>query len=165
MKRKRLLIILGVLTLVFVISGGTLAYITWTSTSNTAITFTVANNFSCAVDGGGDISSGDVMLVPAHCTNSNYAIKRELTVMPSTSGDIWMNINLKVNSIDSGLSGTENFRYVLSSTEISDSTNCYSGNNIVSQDTFEGATTDTELPLLDNKKYSSTTTETYYLYY
>ena len=111
--KKKLLIVLGVLTVAFTIMGATLAYWNWTSSSNTLVTFTVTSNFSCSADGGGDITSSDVMLAPASCTNETYAIKREITVNLTTNGSIWMDLWLNVNSIGEHLADTQYFKYAL----------------------------------------------------
>ena len=66
--------ILVILTIIFTIMGGSLAYWNWTTTEEqkTNVVFTVGSNFSCAADGGGDISSDDIGLVPTTCTDSEY---------------------------------------------------------------------------------------------
>ncbi len=160
--KKILLIIIFISVLVIAITGATFAYWSW-STSNaqkTEVTFTVASGFSCSADGGGNITSSNVQLVPASCTNSTYAIKRTVTVSPTINidGGIYMDLWLKVNSIGSGLANSQNFKYALTTS----SSNCTTG--VVAQGNFNGATTNTQKTLLHNKAYSQTTTETYYLW-
>lgn len=93
MKNRRIVAIFLILTIIFTLSGGTLAYLNWRSASNTAITFTVEAGFSCAADGGGNIISSQVMLTPSSCTNSTYAIKRTVKVMPTVkSGKMYMDL-------------------------------------------------------------------------
>ncbi len=162
-KRNKALVILGALVLVFTIIGGTLAYFQWSSNTaqNTAVTFTVQSGFSCSADGGGSITSNDKVLAPAACTNTTYAIKRTITVRPTITQpnkDIYLDLWLKVNNIGSGLSNSVNMKYALTDSE----TNCTTG--IVATGNFNGATTNTEKILLHEKAYSSTTTETYYLW-
>ena len=159
---NKAIIILSILTVIFTIMGGTLAYWNWQSSTeqNTEVTFTVTAGFSCSADGGGNISPGDISLAPAACTNENYAVKRTVTVKPTINidGDVYMDLWLKVNSIGSGLAASQNFKYALTTS----SSNCTTG--VVAQGNFNGATTNTQKTLLHNKAYSQTTTETYYLW-
>lgn len=93
MKNKRMFIILIIFVIVMALVGGTLAYFSWRSASNTAVTFTVEAGFSCVADGGGNIISSQVMLAPSSCTNSTYAIKRTVKVMPTVkSGKMYMDL-------------------------------------------------------------------------
>ena len=161
MNYKKIYLILGVILLASVLSGGTFAWLTWaTSSSQTsAVTITVGNGFACAVDGGGNITSSDVSLVPTTCTNSTYAIKREIKVMPT----IYENLNvaldlwLDINDIGTGLSDSQNFMYALTT----NSSSCTDG--VISSGNFNGKTTGDTVRLLNNS-YAETITETYYLY-
>ena len=156
-------IILVVATIVITLMGGTLAYWNWQSTSaqNTNVTFTVASNFSCSADGGGNITNNDVMIVPATCTNSAHAIKRQVKVNVNKNGtsNIYLDMYLNVNSIGTGLSNTTNFKYALTTS----GTNCTDG--VVAQGNFSGATTNTHKKLFSLKEYTQTTqNDTYYLW-
>ena len=73
---KKLYLILGVFAIIFTFFGGTVAYWQWESDASeqTEVVFTIENEFQCAADGGGDITSSDVMLAPSTCTNEKYAI-------------------------------------------------------------------------------------------
>ena len=75
-KQKYFLLILIVGTITCLFIGSTFAYWSWSTSSaqSTAVTFTVAGDFSCSADGGGNITSSNVQLAPASCNNSNYAI-------------------------------------------------------------------------------------------
>ncbi len=148
-----------ILTIIFTLSGGTLAYLNWRSASNTAVTFTVEPSFSCAADGGGNITSSQVMLAPSSCTNSTYAIKRTVKVMPTVeSGKMYMDLWLNINKLDTGLKNSDNFKYVLSTS----STSCTTG--VVASGNFKGKTAGATVMLLEEKEYTQTATETYYLY-
>ena len=58
--------VLTILTILFTIMGGSLAYWNWSSSEGqkTTVTFTVTNDFSCSANGGGNITQNDVKLVP-----------------------------------------------------------------------------------------------------
>ena len=160
---NKAIIILSILTVIFTIMGGTFAYWNWQSSSeqNTAVTFTVASGFSCSADGGGSISSNDKVLAPAACTNTTYAIKRTITVSPTITQPnktIYLDMWLKVKNIGTELSNSVNMKYALTTSD----TNCTT--NVVSTGNFHNATTNTQIELLHYKEYSSTTTETYYLW-
>ena len=162
MKNKRVAIVLVVLSLVFIIVGSTFAYLSWQTSESqkTNVVFTVTNDFSCAADGGGDITSNDITLAPCECTNSKYAIKREVKVTPTITKSgktVYMDLWLTVNSIGTGLTNSNNFRYALT-------TSADSCDNPVSSGTFTGKATNNRVRLLSSKEYSSTTTDTYYLW-
>ena len=159
MKNRKIITIFLILTIIFTLSGGTLAYLNWRSASNTAVTFTVEAGFSCAADGGGNITSSQVMLAPSSCTNSTYAIKRTVKVMPTVkSGKMYMYLWLNINKLDTGLKNSDNFKYVLSTS----STSCTTG--VVASGNFKGKTAGATVMLLEEKEYTQTATETYYLY-
>ena len=159
MKNRKIITIFLILTIIFTLSGGTLAYLNWRSASNTAVTFTVEPSFSCAADGGGNITSSQVMLAPSSCTNSTYAIKRTVKVMPTVkNGKVYMDLWLNINKLDTGLKNSDNFNYVLSTS----STSCDEG--VVASGNFYGKEVGNKILLLSDKKYLSTATETYYLY-
>ena len=162
MKDKKVIAIFIVLAVIFTILGGSLAYWSWQSTNaqKTNVTFTVGANFSCSADGGGTITNTNYF-VPTDCTNTTYAIQRTVKVSTTQGANtpIYLNMNLKVNSIGSGLSGTTNFKYALTTS----STSCETG--LIASGNFYGATTNTEKPLLIDERYlTSTTNDTYYLY-
>ncbi len=162
-KQKLFLIALFTGIITATIIGFTFAYWTWTapSASQTAIDFTVGSGFSCSADGGGNITSSSITLAPADCANSTYAIKRAIKVSTTqdTGKTVYLDINLKVNSIGSGLSGTSNFRYALTK----GANSCNSG--VIATGNFSGAMTNTEKKLLKEWQYTtSTTDDTYYLW-
>lgn len=156
--------ILIVLGLIIIFTGGTYAYLSWTSSndSNTNVTFTKGEGFSCSADGGGNITTGEVSLMPTDCTkNSSHVIKREITVNTTITDinmPIYMNLWLNVNSMGTGLSNSSNLKYSLTTS----STNCET--DVVSTGTFTGKTAGDKVTILNGNTYTSTTTETYYLY-
>ena len=159
MKNRKIVAIFLILTIIFTLSGGILAYLNWRSASNTAVTFTVEAGFSCVADGGGNIISSQVMLAPSSYTNSTYAIKRTVKVMPTVkSGKMYMYLWLNINKLDTGLKNSDNFKYVLSTS----STSCTTG--VVASGNFKGKTAGSTVMLLEEKEYTQTATETYYLY-
>ena len=164
-KNKRIITVLMILTIVFTIMGGTFAYWSWRTTDaeKTNITFSITSDFSCAADGGGDITSSDVNLVPTVVndkTTANY-IKREVKVTPTintTGKTVYMDLWLDVKVLGSGLTTTDYFRYSFTTGSSSpDDGVVYSGN-------FRGLAVNNRVRLLLDKEYTSTTTETYYLW-
>ena len=157
MKRDRVFLMLTILTIIFTVLGGTLAYWRWQTTSGqaTSVTFTVGSTFSCSADGGGNITN-NVYFVPTDCTNSTYAIKREITTHITNSGedDVYLDMWLNINSIGSGLSNSENFKWALTT----DSTSCT--NNVVNSGNFNGKQANDKINLLEDV----TDEDTYYLY-
>ena len=162
-REKKISVTLFVLAIVFTIMGSTLAYWSWQTSTNdqTNVTFRVTSDFSCGVDGGGNITSQQKSLAPTTCTDENYALQRPIVVKPTITANgktIYMDLNLKVNQIGEYLAQSSNFKYALTT----DSESCTNG--VVASGTFQGATANTEIRLLHNKSYSSTTNDPYYLY-
>ena len=164
-KEKRIITVLMILTIVFTITGGTLAYWAWRTTDaqKTNITFTITSDFSCSADGGGNITSASVKLVPivvSNTTTANY-IKREVKVTPTLNTvdkTIHMDLWLDIITLDSGLSNSVNFRYAFTTSSTSNT------EGVVSRGNFFGKVANDKVVLLRGKDYTSTTTETYYLW-
>ena len=157
MKDRKVLTIIIVLAIVFTILGGTLAYWSWTSnnTQKTNVTFTVGANFSCSADGGGTITNTSYF-VPTECTNSTYAIQKTITTSITNSGNepVYLDMWLTVNSIGSGLASSSNFKYALTTSSNSCTT------NVLAQGNFNGKQANDTIPLLTEV----TSAGTYYLY-
>ena len=164
MNKKTMFTILIVLGLIIIFTGGTYAYLSWASNSddNTNVTFTKGEGFSCSADGGGNITTGEVSLMPTDCTkNSSHVIKREITVNTTITDinmPIYMDLWLDVNSMGTALSNSSNLKYSLTTS----STNC--ATDVVKTGTFNGKTAGDKVYISNGKNYTSTTTETYYLY-
>ena len=159
MKNRNILTILLVLTIIFTIMGGSLAYYNWQTSESqkTVVTFTIENEFSCSADGGGSISS--VNIAPTTCTGS-YALKRTIKAMPklSVASSIYMDLWLDINEIGTGLSNSNNFKYALTTSDTSCET------ELVTSGTFTGTKAGDKISLLSSQKYTQTMTDTYYLY-
>ena len=164
MNKKTMFTILIVLGLIIIFTGGTYAYLSWASNSddNTNVTFTKGEGFSCSADGGGNITTGEVSLMPTDCTkNSSHVIKREITVNTTITDinmPIYMDLWLDVNSMGTALSNSSNLKYSLTTS----STNC--ATDVVKSGTFNGQTAGDKVTMISGNTYNSTTTETYYLY-
>ena len=164
MNKKTMFTILIVACLVILLTGGTYAYLSWTSSNddNTNVTFTKGEGFSCSADGGGNITTGEVSLMPTDCTkNSSHVIKREITVNTTITDinmPIYMDLWLNVNSMGTALSNSSNLKYSLTTS----STNCKT--DVVKTGTFNGKIAGDKVYISNGNTYNSTTTETYYLY-
>ena len=164
-KNKKILTILITLTVIFTVIGSSLAYLSWISSEEqkTQVTFTATASFSCSVDGGGNIATGDINLVPTlvnENTTGNY-IKRTISVKPTiteTGKTIYMDLWLDINSLGTGLSNSVNFKYALTTSSTSPTT------GVVSSGNFNGKITGDKVNLLTSKDYNATTTDTYYLW-
>ena len=160
---KIIYIFLAIAVTMFLIVGGTLAYWSWQSAAaqNTAISFTLTSGLSCSADGGGNITSSDVKLAPAKCTDTEHAIQRTITtnVTNSNEGSAYMSLSLKVNSMASELAASQNFKYALTTNPTSCTT------DVKETGTFTGATANSTFTILDGDEYqTSPGTGTYYLY-
>ena len=162
-KKKKVMVVLITLTIIFIVIGSTFAYLSWSSSEEqkTQVTFTKEAGYSCSANGGGNITEGDVVIAPTDCTTGKHVIKREITVNTTITDinmPIYMDLWLNVNSMGTGLSNSNNFKYSLTTS----STNCET--DVVSTGTFTGKTASDKVTILNSNTYTSTTTETYYLY-
>ena len=164
-RNEKIILILIILTILFTIMGGSLAYLSWVSSDaqKTNVTFATGVDFSCSADGGGNITEDDAILVPTEVNNDtteNY-IKREIKVTPTITGknlNILMDLWLDINKLDSGLSTSENVKYALTTSSTSNS------EGVVTTGTFHGMKANEKINLLSDEIYSITTTNTYYLW-
>ena len=163
-KNKKIILVLGILTVIFTIIGGSLAYFSWISSEaqKTNIVFTVERTFSCAADGGGSITNNSAIIVPTLVnsnTTGNY-IKREVKVTPTINQNgktIYMDLWLDINRLDSGLSNSTHFNYAFTATDSYPTEATRSGN-------FNGKKVGDKVMLLNSETFSATTTNTYYLW-
>ena len=164
-KNKKIIIIVSITILILSIVGGTLAYWSWVTNTNqrTNVTFTLASGYSCSADGGGNINSGEKVLIPT-LVNEDYAdnyIKRTVTVSPTidtTGKTIYMDLWLDIKTLGTGLSNTDYFRYAFTTGASSPD------DGVIVSGNFRGLVKNNRIKLLLDKEYTSTTTETYYLW-
>ena len=162
---KKALIIVTIFGLIIAIIGGTLAYWRWQSSEaqKTVVNFTIEGDFSCAADGGGEITSGSINLIPTEVndnTTGNY-VKREVKVMPTINKDgktIYMDLWLDIKSISANLSSSNNLMYILNTSGTDKDI------GVITSGNFNGKSTGDKIELLNSKEYSATVTETYYLW-
>ena len=164
-KKKKVMVVLITLTIIFTIIGSTFAYLSWSSSEEqkTNVTFTKGEGFSCSVNGGGNITTGEVILMPTVVNDSttSYYIKRTITVNPTITDSllpIYMDLWLDINSLGTGLSNSLNLKYALTTSSTSPTT------GVVSSGNFNGKITGDKINLLTSKEYTATTTDTYYLW-
>ena len=163
-KNKKIILVLGILTVIFTIIGGSLAYFSWISSEaqKTNIVFTVERTFSCAADGGGSITNNSAIIVPTLVnsnTTGNY-IKREVKVTPTINESgktIYMDLWLDINRLDSGLSNSTHFNYAFTTTDSYPTEATRSGN-------FNGKKVGDKVMLLDSETFSASGTSAYYLW-
>ena len=164
-KNRKTLVLFVIFGIIIMAVGTTLAYFRWQSAEEqkTVVNFTIGSDFSCAADGGGDITSGTINLVPTEVNNNttgNY-IKREIKVMPTITKDgktIYMDLWLDIKKLYSGLSSSSNLMYVLNTSSTDKDT------GVITSGNFGGLAKNNRVRLLTDKDYNSTTTETYYLW-
>ena len=163
-KNKKIILVLVILTVIFTIIGGSLAYFSWISSEaqKTNIVFTVERTFSCAADGGGSITNNSAIIVPTLVnsnTTGNY-IKREVKVTPTINQNrktIYMDLWLDINKLDSGLSNSTHFNYAFTTTDSYPTEATRSGN-------FNGKKVGDKVMLLNSETFSASGTNTYYLW-
>ena len=162
-KENKLILILVISFFVSIVIGGTLAYWYWHTTEEekTNVTLTVTANYSCSADGGPSINNNNGMLAPAACTNPTYAIKRpvKINVTNNLNSNIYLDMWLNIDQIDSGLSNTENFKYALTTNPDS----CTE--DLVLSGNFKGTKAGDKVSIMEGKSYPTTmNNDTYYLY-
>ena len=159
MKRKRLFIILTILSIVILGIGGTFAYYT-TSAVATNITQIKAGNLTMTIDGGGNTNTS---FMPAKCT-SEYAIKKKIvaTSANTSGGKVSFSIGMNIATLSDSLK-RESMRYTLTT----NASSCTEG--IISSGSFKNKTVGNDVWLIKNdydniSKSGNTYTKTYYLY-
>ena len=159
MKNKRLYIILGVLSIIFLGIGGTFAYLT-TSATATNITQIKSGNLTMTIDGGGNVNA---TFMPSKCTSS-YAIKKKIVATSSNTsgGKVSFSIGMNVAILSDDLKITT-MKYAL--TTSSDS--CTDG--LIANGNFSNATVGNDIWIVKNDydnitQTSNSYTKTYYLY-
>ena len=160
---KKIILVLIVLTIVFAVFGGTLAYLNWGTeeSQKTAINITLPDLFECNIDVGGAIENTQYTLAPASCTDPQYAIQRTMsidTILYGNNNDVLMDLWIDIENLGTGLSESQNFKYALTTSQ----TSCTEG--IIKSGTFNGLNTGQQTNSIFNKLYEETTSETYYLY-
>ena len=162
MKSKLFGALLALLLFAALFASVTFAVWSWSSTSgqSTNVTFTVTNSFSCSADGGGNITSATKRLAPTLCNDTDYAIQRTVRVNTTQNSGttVYLDMWLDVNSIDQALSDSNYFKYALTTSASSCTT------NVVSSGSFHGASAGSKYNLLSKDYPSTTTNDTFYLY-
>jgi len=115
-RNKFILSIVAVLLLILVIAGGTFAWWQWTSTTNTAVTFTIAGG-KLTIDGGGNIT-GQKLVPTDQCDHETYAIMRTVTLTATneTATSMTATVNLDISGVPAALK-TANLKYTFSETQ------------------------------------------------
>ena len=159
MKNKKLYITLGILSIIFLGIGGTLAAFTASATA-TNITQIKSGNLTMTIDGGGNVNAS---FMPAKCT-SEYAIKKKIVASATNTsgGKVSFSIGLNVTTLSADFKRTT-MKYAL--TTSSDS--CTSG--LIANGNFSNATVGSDIWIVKNDydnitNTSNTYTKTYYLY-
>lgn len=159
MKNKKLYIILGILSIIFLSIGGTFAYYTASATA-TNITQIKSGNLTMTVDGGG---STNVSFMPAKCTSS-YAIKKKIVASATNTSGGKVSFSIGMNIATLGEDFKRNtMRYVLTT----NASSCTQ--DIVASGSFKNKTVGEDVWLIKNDydnitQLSSSYTKTYYLY-
>ena len=159
--KKNMTLILFLLFGIIAVLTGTYAFYVWNSSedTNTAISFTTSNDFSCSAKGSNLISSDNVTLIPTNCNSKEHVIKKKIvTNLNNTVGSTYLSMWLDINSIGSYLANSDNFRYALTTSEDSCDTGViYAGN-------FKDLQVGDKSNLIISQEFSSGGEQTYYLW-
>ena len=164
MKNKELILtILSVLLVAILISAGSYAFWVWESDrgNDTNVAFTIqGKNFSCSADGGGNITSNDVLLEPTKCSDTSHTIKREIhaNMVNNANQDIRLDLWLNINELDAELANSDNLKWT-----ITDSSEGCNAGTILGSGNFKYRTIG-DKQIISQKIYSNSDTDTYYLY-
>ena len=159
MERKRLFIILTILSIVILGIGGTFAYLTASATA-TNITQIKSGNLTMTIDGGGNTNA---TFMPSKCT-SEYAIKKKIVATSSNTsgGKVSFSIGMNIATLSDDLKRST-MKYALTTSADS----CSSG--VVALGNFKGKSAGDDVWLVKNDydnitQTSNNYTKTYYLY-
>ena len=155
MKNKSKFIIIISIFVILIGLLSTFAYFTWKSTNND-ISFTVSG-VTVELNDGKDITGANLMPTLKYTSTGNINKPIKIRLKEETPDTVTVNINLKINTIDTGLKDAS-FKYTL-----------VSGNTIIKEGNFSSATNNSTITLatLTNTSTANkltTTTSTYNLY-
>ena len=155
MKNKSKFIIIISIFVILIGLLSTFAYFTWKSTNND-ISFTVSG-VTVELNDGKDITGANLMPTLKYTSTGNINKPIKIRLKEETPDTVTVNINLKINTIDTGLKDSS-FKYTL-----------VSGNTIIKEGNFSSATNNSTINLatLTNPSTTNkltTTTSTYNLY-
>lgn len=167
-KNKIRILLIAIMLIIGIVTGGTYAYYIWHSSEGQKVNigFTAAPNLSCSAQGVDKVSASAASIIPTDCTDStkaSHVIKKEITTTVNGQGVAYTDMWLNVNEIGTYLASSKYFMYSLTT----DGTNCNSG--IVSKGNFKDLTVGDKVYLLESEKSNNTTTapttkKTYYLW-
>ena len=159
MERKRLSIILTIISIVLLGTGSTFAYLTASAVA-TNITQIKSGNLTMTIDGGGNTNAS---FMPAKCT-SEYAIKKKIaaTSTNTSGGKVSFSIGMNIATLSDSLK-RESMRYTLTT----NASSCTE--DIISSGSFKNKTVGNDVWLIKNDydnitKSGNNYTKTYYLY-
>ena len=155
MKNKSKFIIIISIFVILIGLLSTFAYFTWKSTNND-ISFTVSG-VTVELNDGKDITGANLMPTLKYTSTGNINKPIKIRLKEETPDTVTVNINLKINTIDTGLKDAS-FKYTL-----------VSGNTIIKEGNFSSATNNSTITLATLTNTSTTnklttTTSTYNLY-
>ena len=155
MKNKSKFIIIISIFVILIGLLSTFAYFTWKSTNND-ISFTVSG-VTVELNDGKDITGANLMPTLKYTSTGNINKPIKIRLKEETPDTVTVNINLKINTIDTGLKDAS-FKYTL-----------VSGNTIIKEGNFSSATNNSTINLATLTNTSTTnklttTTSTYNLY-
>ena len=155
MKNKSKFIIIISIFVILIGLLSTFAYFTWKSTNND-ISFTVSG-VTVELNDGKDITGANLMPTLKYTSTGNINKPIKIRLKEETPDTVTVNINLKINTIDTGLKDAS-FKYTL-----------VSGNTIIKEGNFSSATNNSTITLATLTNTSTTnklttTTSTYTLY-
>ena len=155
MKNKSKFIIIISIFVILIGLLSTFAYFTWKSTSND-ISFTVSG-VTVELNDGSDITGANLMPTLKYTSTGNISKPIKIRLKEETTDTVTVNINLKINTIDTGLKDPS-FKYTL-----------VNGNTIIKEGNFSSATNNSTITLTTLTNTSTTnklttTTSTYTLY-
>ena len=155
MKNKSKFIIIISIFVILIGLLSTFAYFTWKSTNND-ISFTVSG-VTVELNDGKDITGANLMPTLKYTSTGNINKPIKIRLKEETPDTVTVNINLKINTIDTGLKDSS-FKYTL-----------VSGNTIIKEGNFSSATNNSTITLATLTNTSTTnklttTTSTYNLY-
>ena len=148
--KKRYFMIVGVFCIISSIIGGTLAWYTWQSESNTNVLFTIGG-VSITFDAGSDITSSSLRPVSTKevGVSTNHAIEKTITA--SSPVTAYLNLYLTLETLPTGLKH-ESFIWEI-----------YKDNALVSKGNFKNNNQGDKVTIASNQEITSATS-TYKLY-
>ena len=153
MKNKKIYLVIAIVLIGLLISGGSYAYWNWTSSENKTVVFNTSKNIQeyIVYDEGeskfvGDFKVGNSYLDGVHTTVSIHKTSEAANII------LYATINMRIKEIGTNLANSEGLKWVITSGDSS------ANGELLASGDFYGSKSNDEFIILDNIEVTETLT-------